>query len=175
MIKNETMDDMVEFTSVVMDHCRCEAQHATEVVMGALNYLTRDDAVDLQSAVQALQESSNSDEHVRSLKQTLSTLQLGVVNKTSHQQLIAAILQQLQFQDYVSQQMNVLVKMLEHWLQTRRELGEAVELSGDQLLAFGNALAAMTVSEDEKAIVQRHIAGVELAVAEPEEVDDFLF
>ncbi|MEE9492935.1 MAG: hypothetical protein V3W04_06110 [Gammaproteobacteria bacterium] len=163
-----SMSDMVRFTETIMEHCRGEALHATEIVMGALNFLT-ENVPDQESQIAHEKLSSGS------LKDYLESLDIQESDDASRQQMINSIVQQLQFQDYMSQQLHVLVQMMHCWLDARSTVAEAVDLSDQQLTDFGNALIAETVSETEKGIIRRYIPQASAAVEEPAEADDCLF
>jgi len=170
------MDDMVAFTSEVMTHCHSEAKHSTDIVMGALSYIaTNTKGVEIKAIAQDF-KSSEIDENLHHviINKVTDSINEFTEQDVKRQQLMAPIVQQLQFQDYISQQMDVLIQMLHVWLDKRKEL-QGNELTQNEIDDFGAKLAALCVSEPEKEIIKKHIPSVVVTSPVVEEDDDLFF
>lgn len=169
------MNDMVAFTSAVMTHCHLEAKHSTDIVMGALSHI---EANTKGIEVKALEQDFNTaelnkDEHRAVINKVTDSINEFSAQDAKYKQLMAPIVQQLQFQDYISQQMDVLIKMLNVWLEKRQELSGG-KITQEDIDQFGAQLAALCVSEPEKEIIKKHIPSV-VTSAVAEEEDDLFF
>lgn len=175
MNNNELMRDMVAFTSDVMNHCHSEAKHSTDIVMNALSYIaTNTSGIEIKEIESDIKTSSlDEKQHHAVISKVTDSIKAFTEQDSKRQQLMAPIVQQLQFQDYVSQQMDVLIQMLNIWLDKRKELADREITQGD-IDAFGTQLAALCVSELEKEIIKKHIPSVEVTSA-IEEDDDLFF
>jgi len=168
------MKDMVAFTSEVMNHCHLEAKHSTDIVMGALSYLASNTkGIEIKELECEFKASQLDEQHHHAvIHKVTDSINAFSEQDTKRQQLMAPIVQQLQFQDYVSQQMDVLIKMLTVWLEKRKDLVNG-EISQSVVDDFGNELVALCVSEPEKEVIKRYIPNVTVAL--PIEDDDLFF
>ncbi len=178
MNKNdELMNDMVAFTSAVMNHCHSEAKHSTDIVMNALSYITTNSkGIEIKEIENDIKASIlNNEQHHAVISKVKDSINTFAEQDAKRQQLMAPILQQLQFQDYISQQMDVLIHMLNTWLIKRKQLSDDGEITQDDIDAFGAQLAALCVSEIEKEIIKKHIPSVEVFSFIAEDEDDLFF
>lgn len=173
---DELMQDMVSFTSDVMNHCHSEAKHSTDIVMGALSYIaTNTKGVEIKAIESDIKSSDlTEDEHHAVINKVTDSINAFTEQDAKRQQLMAPIVQQLQFQDYISQQMDVLIQMLNVWLQKRKDLN-GKNITQSDIDEFGAQLAALCVSEPEKEIIKKHIPSVVVTSPVVDDEDDLFF
>ena len=176
MNNDDLMNDMVAFTSEVMMHCHSEAKHSTDIVMGALSYIaTNTKGIEIKELEKDFKSSDiDKEQHHVVIGKVTDSINAFSEQDTKRQQLMAPIVQQLQFQDYVSQQMDVLINMLNAWLMKRKELTGS-DITQNDIDAFGAQLAALCVSEPEKEIIKKHIPNVVVSSPVVEDDDDMFF
>ncbi len=174
MNNDNLMNDMVSFTSEVMTHCHSEAKHSTDIVMGALSYIaTNTKGIEIKELESDFRTSDlDEKQHHAVISKVTDSINAFSEQDVKRQKLMAPIVQQLQFQDYISQQMDVLIQMLNVWLDKRKALA-GTELTQADIDEFGAQLAALCVSEPEKEIIKKHIPSV--VVTAPVVDDDDMF
>jgi uncharacterized protein YdiU (UPF0061 family) len=192
---NEFATRFISFTEESLKACSVQAEKSVNMVAKILDEIVADSArvsklsEDTINALKAVKkflevqavenveaklgQKKNSKEV---LQQIMDALKVLGEHNSDVSQFVTPMIESLQFQDRIRQQMDNLPKMIRVWMKARVQVENECksEQEFDEMKSqFGKDLLAVSISEQERNVIRKHIPG--LPEAENMDKDDFFF
>ncbi|MEI8027610.1 MAG: hypothetical protein WCI18_14785 [Pseudomonadota bacterium] len=178
--KEKLLKELHDFTQDSVSWCSQESERSTLAISSILDVIVGDAARVSQISNETIQAVEKFKTLVNSLESKNRNVDLAnklvlalkdmAAGDLEVGGLIQPILESLQFQDRITQNMNNMKRMIEHWMEARAkvESGEMIPME-----TFGKALLKMTAMDSERKIICKYIDGLDLTEGAAE--SDVLF
>jgi hypothetical protein len=191
--QKEMLERLTMFTEDSLRSCSVQAEQSVNLVAKILDDIVSDsarvskiseDTIQILSRVNAVLIEREKHAGVSTAKpplpkdlirQVVEALKAVGERNSEVSEYVAPMIESLQFQDRIRQQMDNLPKMLRLWTERRNQLNENEQAVNRQqfMEKFGQDLLAVSISEQERAVIRNNIPGL----PEPENLlgDNFFF
>jgi hypothetical protein len=192
---SEFASRFISFTEESLKACSVQAEKSVNMVAKILDEIVADsarvsklseDTIDALKAVKKFLEvqaaesvdakTSQKKNSKEVLQQIMDALKVLREHNSDVSQFVTPMIESLQFQDRIRQQMDNLPKMIRVWMKARvqveNDCKSEQEFEGFKS-GFGKDLLAVSISEQERNVLRKHIPG--LPEAENMDKDDFFF
>jgi methyl-accepting chemotaxis protein len=167
--KEKFTAELLSFTTASVSWCAAESEKSILAISKILDSIVEDADRVSKISEETLSAVHNFKSLISSLEKKNRNLNLahklvGALNDMSKESVevgsfIQPILEALQFQDRITQNMNNMKRMIEHWMVVRGKLENGENIS---LLDFGAELVKLTAMEEERAVICSNIPGLQL-------------
>ena len=166
--RDKFLSELLGFTSSSISWCAAESEKSIMGISKILDAIVEDADRVSKISEDTLSAVSNFKSLISSLEKDNRNLNLahnlvGALNDLSRESMevggfVQPILEALQFQDRITQNMNNMRRMIEHWVVIRQKVESGESIS---LLDFGADLIKLTAMEEERAVICSNIPGLQ--------------